>query len=413
LSESLLNFVLTRLDQVASPVFLHSELTRFPALDLASLVSSGVLQPGLADDEIPRPARFPGGGYVAVRRTTKGLFGCACEGDPYFAPILLTEEDVRQYEISVDRLVDRIRRDNGIVGAGYAGLRRIVALGEKRVEGWGGVDVFLAVGLHDDAAVLSACLHLKTDTSPRRVVLLVPTLVAMSPDRRRAINATGVIVEPLRDAAQRGSLVVSWSVVLGAPDMRHEKRLSKDVRIFRRDGAGWMVAYDGQSTTILHSLGMTYIQHMLERPSTSVDVTDLASAAGRVGRTKIVERVTRLSKGRKPDASTLPRQALVDLDREEAEAQRRGDKRRLAELREIRSLTEPDRRADRGKPSAESAAAKGSRQSVSAAIHRAIGKIRERHPALAMHLDDSIERGNSVFYRSDPNDRWATEGGSS
>ena len=47
---------------------------------------------------------------------------------------------------------------------------------------------------------------------------------------------------------------------------------------------------------------------------------------------------------------------------------------------------------------------------MSAAIRRAIEKIRKRHPTLAKHLEDSIEFGSTVLYKGDPNARWETEG---
>ncbi len=409
---SALALVLARLDQIESPVFSHEELARFPAADLAVLFRDGILCEGVPAEEIDRPSRLRGGGRLAVRRTARGIFGCPCEGDPYFDPIPLTEDDVRLYEVSIDRLIDRVRRDNGIDGTGYAASGQTFALGRKDVEAWGAVDVYFALGLHDDAAVLSACLHLKTETSPRRVVLLVPTAVATSPDRRRAIDATGVLVEPLRDPASRGSLVVSWIVVLGAPDVRHEVPVPKVLRIFRREGEIWTVAYDGRSAPIANSLGMTYIQQLLERPSTPIPTTLLASASGRAGRSKILESSTRLAQGKKPDDSTLDEQGWAELARLEAQAKQSGDTKRLGELRMIRSEMEPDRRERRGLASTESKATKGARQSVSAAIRRAITAISKRHASLGRHLTDSIEYGQSILYKGDPKDRWATEGGS-
>jgi hypothetical protein len=60
--ESLLAFVLARLDRIPSPVFLHRELAGFPAADLAALLSDGLLRKTEDAEEIPRPERFPGGG---------------------------------------------------------------------------------------------------------------------------------------------------------------------------------------------------------------------------------------------------------------------------------------------------------------------------------------------------------------
>jgi len=412
LSGSLLDFVRARLDQIDSPVFSHVELSRFPAAALAVLQDNGILREGPGAEEITRPPRFRGGGHVAVRRTSKGIFGVAREDEPYIDPLLLTEDDVRQYEVSVDRIVDRLRLDNEIQATGYTCSSGIIALGERQIEGWGAIDAYLAVGLRDDASVLSACLHLRTETSPRRVVLLTLTSIAISAVRRRAIDATGVFVESLSGPAQRGSLAVSWSLVLGAPDVRHATRMPRELRVFQRNGASWLVTYDGQSATIAHALGMTYIQHLLEHPSTSVPAAVMAGASGRTGRARIVESATRLSKGKKPEDAAPVDHGDTELAAEEAEARRTGDQKRLGQLRQIRSLTSLDRREAKGKPSGESKADKGARQSVSAAIRRAIEKIGAKHQKLGRHLADSIEYGHSVLYKGDPSERWATEGSS-
>ncbi|NUQ53964.1 MAG: hypothetical protein HUU19_14870 [Phycisphaerales bacterium] len=406
---SALAFVLARLDQLESPVFSHEEFARFPAADLATLLRDGIVYEGVPAEEIDRPSRFRRGGRLAVCRTAKGLFGCPCEGDPYFDPIPLIEDDVRQYEVSIDRLIDRIRGDNAIDGTGYAASQRVMALGERRVEGWGAVDVYLGFGLCDDASLLAACRHLRPETSPRSVVLLVPTVIARSPERRRAIDTTRVLIEPLWDAAQRGSLAVSWEIVLGAPDVGQKRRVSKDLRLFCRDGATWRVAYGGQSTTIGHSLGMTYLSYVLDRPSTSLNAIEVAGSAGRSVRSKVRRSESRLAKARGPEDTTPLREGSEALDRAEAEARRAGDTKRLKQLREIRSMTEADAREAGRSTATESPEAKRVRQAVSKAIERAIKSIAARHAALGRHLSGSIETGGVLRYKGDPNDRWVTE----
>src|SRR3990172_3580971 len=103
LSESLLDFVLTRLDQVESPVFLHRELERFPPEQLKAQLSEGLLRETSRATEIPRPVHIPGGGDLIVCQTAKGLF-CVADEDDYFDPIPLTDDDVRQYEVSLPKL---------------------------------------------------------------------------------------------------------------------------------------------------------------------------------------------------------------------------------------------------------------------------------------------------------------------
>lgn len=410
---SALAFVLARLDQLESPVFSHEELARFPAADLATLLRDGILFKSDAAEQIERPSRLPVGGRLAVCHTARGIFGCPREGEPYFDPFPLTEDEVRQYEVCMDRLIDRMRRDNGIDGTGCAASGRTFALGQRHVDAWGTVDVFFALGLRDDAAILSTCQHLKPEAALRSVVLLTPTVVPQSPERRRAVNATGVIVEALREPASRGSLAVSWSAVLGAPDPMRGSRPPKRVRVFRRDGSDWTVAYDGLLKQIPHLVGMKYIQILLERPSMGVSAADLLGAAGRGGRIRVVESATRLSRGRKRDEPVGRDLGTEELARQEAAAKLSGDTKRLRELRAIRSLTASDRRERQGKPSRESKATKGARQSVTGAIKRAIKQIRGCHATLGVHLTDSVEFGHVFLYKGDPTAPWETMGASS
>lgn len=213
--ESLLSVVLTRLDQLASPVYLHAELARFPPKDLASLISLGILQPSLTDDEIPRPARFPGGGYIAVQRTTKGIFGCPCEGAPYFDPIPLTDDDVRQYEVSLAMLGDRIRRENQIDGSGHSNHGGLVPLGQKALPGSATVDVYLSLPNADERDVLTRCQRLSRSSGGQPVVFVTPRGVALSPEGRRVLDGTRVILAPLIGGSATVSLSVDWDGVLG------------------------------------------------------------------------------------------------------------------------------------------------------------------------------------------------------
>lgn len=213
--ESLLSVVLTRLDQLASPVYLHAELAQFPPKDLASLISMGILQPSFADDEMPRPRRFPGGGYVAVRRTTMGIFGCPCEGDPYFDPIPLTEDDIRQYEVSLAMLADRIRRESQIDGSGHSNHGGLIPLGQKSLPGAGAVDVYLSLPNADERDVLTRCQRLSRSSGGQPVVFVTPRGVALSPEGRRVLDGTKVILAPLIGGSATGSLSLDWDGVLG------------------------------------------------------------------------------------------------------------------------------------------------------------------------------------------------------
>ena len=88
MTETLLHFVLQRLDQIECPVFLHRELEDFPEEELRILRAEGILRETSRATEIPRPKHSPPGCDLIVRQTSKGMFGVADEDD-YFDPIPL------------------------------------------------------------------------------------------------------------------------------------------------------------------------------------------------------------------------------------------------------------------------------------------------------------------------------------
>ncbi|HZP97245.1 MAG TPA: hypothetical protein VFC31_13075 [Candidatus Limnocylindria bacterium] len=210
MAESLLGFILARLDQIESPVFLHRELERFPARDLAALLSEGLLRETSRATEIPRPAHLPAGGDLIIRPTSKGLFGVADEDD-YFIPIALTDDDVRQYEVSLAQLVARIRRENSISGTGFDRRDGLVPLGQKAVEGVGQVETYLAFPNEDEATLLSRCRRLQRTASGRRTIVLTPRDVPLAPEGRSEVDACGVTVIPMAAAAATGSFAIDWT----------------------------------------------------------------------------------------------------------------------------------------------------------------------------------------------------------
>lgn len=405
--ESLLSFLLARLDRISSPVFLDGEIAGFPPEDLEALVADGLLRETEPATEIPRPARVPGGGRVVVRRTAQGLFGVADEDEPYFDPIPLTEDDVRQYVVSLPRLVERVRRENGIEGNGCSNHNGLVAIGQKSVDGWGTADVFLSLPNEDDAAVRSTCLRLKGTTVSRLVVLVTPTGVALSPEGRRVVDSTGVILASLSDSARKGILALNWSVVVGSPDVGRARTYPKETRVFQCQGSSWLVVYDGTSATVDDLLGMRYIQHLLGHPGKTFTATELHTAVSHSTAIRIVESTDDVERLSAEDLVAY-RGQITALDRKIAAARGRGDDAAVVKMQEQRSLLVEEVRRSRGRPASESPERKKPRQSVSKAVDRALKKIRERHAGLGRHLDATLKLGSTIVYQESPNSRWTT-----
>lgn len=231
MAESLLGFVLTRLDQIESPVFLHRELERFPASDLAALVSEGLLRETSKATEIPRPGHLPAGGDLVVRQTSRGPFGVADEDD-YFAPIPLTDDDVRQYQVSLSKLAARIRRENEIDGTGSEDHDGLISLGQKSIGATGTVDVYLSLNNEDEAVLLSRCRRLRRPAGSQSVILVTPGGASLSPEGQEVLDSARMVLVSMATAAAKGSLALDWTnIVSRPPEIAGAEAKGLDVRI--------------------------------------------------------------------------------------------------------------------------------------------------------------------------------------
>jgi len=226
LPESLLGFILARLDQIESPLFLYRELEGFPAAELEALVSSGILRQTSKAVDIPRPAGLPAGPDLVVRRTSQGLFGVADEGD-YFDPIPLVDDDVRQYRISLSKLAARIRAENELAGVPVKNGRGLVFVGERPLPGRRHADVYLSLGNDDPAGFMSLCKRVQP-VSPRPVVMLVPSPVPLSVEQARVLANSDTFVVPLTTHLKGMRWKLPWSRILKKADA--EPALTKKPR---------------------------------------------------------------------------------------------------------------------------------------------------------------------------------------
>ena len=172
--DTLLGLVLTRLDQVEDPVLLHREAAAYPTEEFEALLSAGIVKETSRALQVPRPAHMPAGADLLVRETAKGLFGVAGEDD-YHQPVPLAEDDVRQYEIVVSKLVDLLRQENELEGAPVQNGRRLTLVGERPLPGGQRADVYLSLLNDDQAEFMLVCRRVHA-TNPRPVVMLVPEL---------------------------------------------------------------------------------------------------------------------------------------------------------------------------------------------------------------------------------------------
>ncbi|MGD9878366.1 hypothetical protein [Desulfococcus sp.] len=212
MTETLLHFILQRLDQIECPVFLHRELERFPEEQLRALRADGILRETSRATEIPRPKNIPSGEDLVVRHTSKGIFGVADEED-YFDPIPLTEDDVRQYEISLPKLTAVIRQANGIGDSGFVNHHGLIPMGKKAVDGSGNIDVFFSMPNLDENEFIARCRRLEQLCDASGIVILTPRTIALSPENRQQMKRLGIITVAITTNSSPNALSLDWLAI--------------------------------------------------------------------------------------------------------------------------------------------------------------------------------------------------------
>lgn len=407
MKESLLGFILTRLDQFEAPVFLHRELEKFSIDDIATLIAEGLLRESAMATEIPRPAHLPLGGDLIVRKTSRGLFGVADEDD-YVAPVPLTDDDVRQYEVSLPKLVSRFRQENDIDGTGFENHNGLVSLGLKTIDSLGTADVYLAFPNDDESVLLSRCRRLDRPTSSQRVVLVTPRGLAISPEGRKVLDSAGVVLASMALAASKGGLALDWNNLVGRPDIGPSEAYPRETRIFKNQGRTWLLVYDGDPRSVGDSVGMAYISRLIQCPGQEMHSVSLRNTRAGDGQTEAIG-----SAGDVLDERTLReyREHLKDLQGEITEAENNHDIGTVERLKEeLEAITAEVGRATglggRNRRAADDR--ERARQAVSVAIRRAMKAIKKEHEPLWQHLQNSLQIGEFLSYQPDQPTFWIT-----
>lgn len=399
--DTLLGLVLDRLDQIETPVLAHREITSFSTGDVGQLLASGVLRETAQATEIPRPARFPSGPDLVVRRTERGLFGVAAEDD-YFAPLELVEDDVRQYEISVTKLAGEICRENGMDPGVPQHNDGLLTVGQKPMDGYGGLDVFLSCpNLHEED-LISRCRRLRSSSCSERVVVLTPRAVSLAPEKREAMAGMGVLLISLHASAATGSLSLPWGQItnrLGVDSTAHDF-------VFQNEGRTWLVVYDGVRKSVPDQKGMEYIAYLLNNPGHEFPALTLRRLIDGV---QVVEG----SAGEMADNRALGdyrrEYREIEMDLEQARADNDlGREQQLSEKREAltveigRATGLGGRKRQAGDPQ------ERARSAISKSIRRALDAIEPIHEPCALHLRNFLKIRTSLAYTPDQPITWRT-----
>jgi non-specific serine/threonine protein kinase len=161
-----------------------------------------------------------------------------------------------------------------------------------------------------------------------------------------------------------------------------------------KDGEVWTIRAD-TTFRLRDSRGLSILATLVHNPGRSFHVTDLVAPAGERG---LVEDAGEVSDGR---AVAAYNRRLDDLRDAQAEAERNVDPQRAARARvEIEALTRELAQAvglsGRGRRAASTS--EKARVNVRKRLMDAFARIREHSPALAKHLERSIQTGTFCQY---------------
>jgi hypothetical protein len=153
---------------------------------------------------------------VKFCRTPRGLFAVALDEDDFFEPFPLAEDDVKVYEVTVPRLIQRIRQDNDIVGSHNSTETGLIPIGQKQVAGYGAVEVFLSLPNADPGAFTVRCLALRKPAGVRCLAILLPIPVTLPAADREQLDSRNITLIPLLPSTDQGHFRIDWNLIISS-----------------------------------------------------------------------------------------------------------------------------------------------------------------------------------------------------
>jgi hypothetical protein len=179
-----------------------------------------------------------------------------------------------------------------------------------------------------------------------------------------------------------------------------------DRAAFVRSGDLWHVEFRGRSATVVDSKGLRDLATLVARPRSEVHVLDLVEAAGGPARAAA-------GSDTGPTLDAPARQAykkrLGELQEEIEEATDHADLGRLEQLEGERDFLLAELSSALGlggRPRATGDPVERARKAVTMRIGTALRAIEKVHPALALHLRNSVSTGRSCVYHPDLDITW-------
>lgn len=202
--------------------------------------------------------------------------------------------------------------------------------------------------------------------------------------------------------------VESMQVPSNPPTETNIREEDPTENIFRQEGDYWTLQYEGDCVRLKDMLGLAYIAYLLGNAGkrfASVELTQVRRPTGSGTEPQSLSSeglsVARgIDFGPDDRAVSDYKHELERLMRERVEAEAAGDVVSLTEIDKETAAIEDQLKewGLGGRPRLSGSPDERARKAVSKAIHRALEKIREGHPALGEHLDRYLLIGVSCTY---------------
>ena len=132
----MITWILNRVEEAPSSLFRRTELFKQSKAKFNKLKKAGFLlydQPDEDGMSYPCPVPDCGNGCSMDVMEMKGKIYAVCPEDDGVKPIPLTEDDISRYSFSIEKLIQKVRRDNNFTGSTYQITPHLHFIGERVV----------------------------------------------------------------------------------------------------------------------------------------------------------------------------------------------------------------------------------------------------------------------------------------
>jgi hypothetical protein len=327
----------------------------------------------------------------------------------------LTTADITIHEIDQRRLSQQIAAALGCeFQPAPMNLPRSSRLGDYVVAGGQRHPVYLTMPL--DPRSLRSVIDRLVATEAGPFLLLAPTRKRCTADGESLLRTKGAGLIALAEvlALDATGRLVSTDAAKVQLDVFRRLALSyrqppctvDEPYVFRRQGAMWILAYEGKSVVVPHLRGLQHVAQAIAKPYQLLPIAALVAEAAANDAPRAAG-----SSGVKLDQDAIDayRERVRELNEEIEEAERYRDTVRHERLCEQRAMLESEvaSAVGLGRRLREDSDTERLRVQVKNAVTRAVARVKKVHAELACHLTQSLHTGLFVSYEPPAPIPWA------